>query len=109
MNIINNAHIRVNSNKAPYKIWFGKPSSFKHFRIFGRKCYINKNYDKLGKLESRADEKILLGYSSRSKGYKLCSERLQNIFEWIDVVFDEESTGRRKEEPTNDQPLPTTS
>ena len=44
---------------------------------------------KLGKFEPRADEGILLGYSSKSKGYKCYNKRLWKIFESIDVVSDE--------------------
>jgi hypothetical protein len=42
----------------------------KHFKVFVRKCYIKINEEILGKFYSRDDEGILLGYSSRSKGYK---------------------------------------
>lgn len=79
MNILNKYHIPVNHDKTPYELWFGKPPNVNYFRIFGSKCYIKKNDDKLGKFESIADEGILLGYSSRSKGYKCYDKRLQNI------------------------------
>ena len=39
--------------------------------------------------EPIADEGILLGYSSRSKGYKCYNKRLGKIIESIDVVVDE--------------------
>eukprot|EP00253_Pinus_taeda_P013018 PITA_13018 len=45
--------------------------------------------EKLGKFEPRADEGILLGYSSRSKGYKCYNKRLGKIIEIINVVVDE--------------------
>jgi len=70
VNILHKAHVLVNNDKTPYKVWYGKPANVKHFRIFERKCYIKKNHDKLGKFKSRVDEGILLGYSSRSKVYK---------------------------------------
>jgi hypothetical protein len=58
INILNKAHVRVNNDKTPHELWFGKPPTVKHFRVFGRKCYIKNNDDKLGKFESRADEGI---------------------------------------------------
>lgn len=88
VNILNKAHVQVNSDKNPYELWYGKLATLKHFRIFGNKCFINKIDDKVGKFESRVDEGILLGYSSRIKGYKCYNKRLQNIVESIDVVFD---------------------
>ena len=36
----NRGQLRVNSDKTPYELWFGRPTSVKYFRAFGRKCYI---------------------------------------------------------------------
>ena len=33
-NILNKAHVRVNSDKTPYELWYGKSPSVKHFRVF---------------------------------------------------------------------------
>jgi hypothetical protein len=66
-NSLNKPHIRVNNTKTPYEIWYGRSTSIKHFKHFGRKCYIKRNEYNLGKFDSRVDEVILLGYSSRSK------------------------------------------
>lgn len=76
-------------------------------RIFGSKCFIKKNDDKLEKFESRVDEGILLGYSSRRKGHKCYIKRLQNIVESIDVMIDEASIGTKKEAQEDDETLPT--
>jgi hypothetical protein len=38
--------------------------------MFGIKFYIKINEDDFGKFDSRGDEGIMLGYSSRRKGYK---------------------------------------
>jgi len=61
----------------------------KYFKVFGSKCYIKRTDEKLGKFEPRADEGILLGYSSRGKGYKCYNKILGKIVESIDVVVDE--------------------
>jgi hypothetical protein len=53
----------------PYELWKGIPTSVKHFRIFGSKCYIKRYDEDLGKFESRTDERIFLGYSSKIKFY----------------------------------------
>jgi hypothetical protein len=89
VNILNKAHIRVNNDETPYELWHGRPTSIKHFKNFGRKCYIKRNKDNLGKFDSRDDEGILLGYSFRSKGYKCYNKSLCNIIESIDVKVDE--------------------
>jgi len=38
-----------------------------NFRVFGRKCFIKNNDEKIDKFEAREDEVILIGYSSRRK------------------------------------------
>ena len=89
VNILNKAHVHVNSDQTPYELWYGKPSTVKHFRIFGSKCFIKNNDEKIGKFEPRADEGIFLGYSSRSKAYKCYNKILWKTVECIDVVIDE--------------------
>jgi hypothetical protein len=87
--ILNRAKIRANHDKMPFKLWFGKPSSVKHFRAFGRKCYIEREVDKLRKIDSRYDEIIILGYSSNKKYYRCYNQRLQKIVESINVkIYD---------------------
>jgi predicted metalloprotease with PDZ domain len=37
VHILNKAHLRPNSDKTPYELWFGRPTSIKHFKVFGSK------------------------------------------------------------------------
>ena len=62
--ILNQANVRVNNTQTPHELWYGKTPTVKYFKVFGRKCYIKRTDEKLGKFEPRADEGILLGYSS---------------------------------------------
>jgi len=87
--ILNKTNVRVNNTQTPYEIWYGETPSVKHFKNFGSKCYIKNNDEQLGKLEPRADEVILLGYSPHSKAYKCYNKRLGRIVYSIDVVVDE--------------------
>ena len=45
--IQNKGQLRINSNKTPYELWFGRPTLVKYFRVFGSKCYIKREYDNL--------------------------------------------------------------
>ena len=99
-NILNKAHVRVNSDKTPFELWYGKPPTVKHFRVFGSKFFIKNNNEKLGKFEPRADEGIFLGYSSRSKAYKCYNKRLRKIVECIDVVINESPAAPIEEKQT---------
>ena len=103
VNILNKAHVHVNSDKTPYELWYGNPPTIKHFRIFGSKCFIKNNDEKIGKFEPRADEGIFLGYSSRSKAYKCYNKRLWKIVEYIDVVIDKSLSTPKKEITTTNE------
>jgi hypothetical protein len=48
-------------------LWKGRPKNVKHFRVFRRKCYIKREYGKIGKFNSRVDKGILVGYSRKNK------------------------------------------
>ena len=87
--ILNKENVRLNNTQTPHELWYGKTPTVKYFKVFGSKCYIKRTDEKLGKFEPKADEGILLGYSSRSKGYKRYNKRLGKIIESIDVVVDE--------------------
>ena len=87
---LNKVHLRTNSDKTPYELWFGWPTSTKHFKAFGSKFYIKNNDDHLGKFDSRDDEGIFLGYATNSKGYRLFNKRMHKLVYCIDVQIDEE-------------------
>lgn len=66
---INRVHIKCDTSKTPYDIWFGHVRTVKYFKAFGRKCYIKRDED-IGKFDDRSDEGILLEYSTKSKAYR---------------------------------------
>jgi hypothetical protein len=67
IHILNRAQLRPKHEKNPYELWFGRPTSVKHFRIFGSKCYIKNDEDNLGKFDRRSDEGIFLWYLCNKK------------------------------------------
>jgi len=60
--ILNQANVQVNRTQTPHELWYGKTRTIKYFKVFGRKCYIKRTDEKLGKFEPRVDKGILLGY-----------------------------------------------
>jgi hypothetical protein len=91
IHILNKAHLSLNSDKTPYDLWFGRPASIKHFKVFGSKCYIKNNDDHLGKFDGRSDEGIFLGYATNNKGYKCFNKRMHKLVDCTDVRIDEEA------------------
>ena len=79
----------MNSDKTPYELWFGTPTSIQYFRFFGSKCYIKRDDDNLGKFDSRKDEGIFCGYSSTTRECKCYNIRFPNIIESANVIVDD--------------------
>jgi hypothetical protein len=61
VHIQNTLVLRNNNDKTSYELWKGRPENVKHFRVFGRKCYIKREYGRMGKFESRVDKGVLVG------------------------------------------------
>ena len=76
----------------------------KHFRVFGSKCFIKNNDEKIGNFDARADEGIFLGYASKSKGYRCYNKILHKIVERIDVRFDEDLPKKTRSTRCNNPP-----
>jgi hypothetical protein len=89
VHIQNRVMLRNNSDKTPYELWKGRPTNVKHFRVFGRKCYIKREDGRMGKFDSHVDKGILVGYSSTRKAYKCYNLRLNKVVESINVTVDE--------------------
>jgi hypothetical protein len=95
--ILNKVILISNNDKTPYELWKGISSNVKHFRLFGRKCYIKRKDGRLAKFDSQVDKGILVGYSSKRKSYKCFSPRLNRIVEIMNVTIDETNAWKGKE------------
>jgi hypothetical protein len=98
VHIQNRVMLRNNTKKTPYELWKGRPANVKHFRVFGRKCYIKREYGEMGKFDSCVDKRVLVGYSSTRKAYKCYNLRLKKVVESINVTIDETGWPESKEE-----------
>ena len=75
--------------KTPYELLNGKKPDVSFFRVFGCKCYIYKKRQHLGKFQRRCDIGYLVGYSSKSKAYRVFNHATNMVEETFDVEFDE--------------------
>jgi hypothetical protein len=53
--------LRNNTDKTPYELWKGRPTNVKHFRVFGRKCYIKREDGRMGKFDSCSRASLFSG------------------------------------------------
>ena len=89
--MVNKVYFRLCTKKTPYELWKGRKPNAKYFRIFGSTCFILKDRENAGKLDSQSDEGIFLGYSSTSKAYRVYNKRTTKVMKIVNVVIDESS------------------
>nr|GEZ83974.1 retrovirus-related Pol polyprotein from transposon TNT 1-94 [Tanacetum cinerariifolium] len=75
--------------KTPYHIINDRKPSVKFFYIFGSVCYIVRDGENLNKMKEKGDECIFVGYSNKSRAYRVFNKRTRVIMESIHVNFDE--------------------
>jgi len=90
--LLNRCPTKAVENKTPFEAWSGgwKPS-VNHLRIFGSICYAHVPREMRHKLEEKGEKCVFVGYSSKSKGYRLFSLKRNKVIISRDVIFDENS------------------
>ena len=66
--------------KTPYELWYGYKPNINYFKVFGSKFYILKE-SRQGKFDTKGDEGIFLGYSSKSKAYRSLNFSTHKVIE----------------------------
>ena len=80
-------------DKTPYELYKGRKPNISHLRIFGSKCYVHNNGKvNLGKFDPKADVGMFIGYSLRSKAYRVYNMGTRVVEESMHVVVDETPT-----------------
>ena len=99
VHIQNRVLFKPGTKQTTYELWYGKKPTVEYFRVFGYRYFIKNKEEDKGKLVSKADEGIFLGYSAESKAYKCFNKRLRKLFESTDitVVGDEEKSDYKEE------------
>nr|KYP46727.1 Copia protein [Cajanus cajan] len=96
--IQNKIYLRPILKKTPYELWKGRAPNISYFHPFGCKCFILNTKDNLGKFDSKIDEGILLGYSKRSRAYRVFNNKTKTVEEAIHVKFDENKPDKETSE-----------
>ena len=88
--------------KTPYELLNGKKPDVSFFRVFGCKCYIYKKWQHLGKFQICCDIGFFVGYSSKSKAYRVFNHATGLVEETYDVEFDESNGSQGAHENVDD-------
>lgn len=87
--IYNMVTLRGGTSSTLYELWKGRKSTVKYFHVFGSKCHILTDQEQDGKVDPISDEGIFLGYSSRSRTYRIFNSSAGMTMESINVVIDD--------------------
>ncbi|GJU25773.1 putative ribonuclease H-like domain-containing protein [Tanacetum coccineum] len=81
--------IRRRHGKTPYEFLHNKPLDLSYLHVFGALCYPTNDSENLGKLQSKADIGIFIGYAPTKKAFWIYNRCTRRIIETIHVDFDE--------------------
>jgi len=91
----NRIYIRPMVNKTTYELFKGRKPNISYFHQFGCACYILNNKVYLKKFDAKAQKGIFLGYSKRSKAYRLYNLETHCVEESMHVKFDDKEPGSK--------------
>ncbi|KAK2363159.1 putative mitochondrial protein [Trifolium repens] len=97
--IQNRIYIRPIMNKTTYELFRGRKPNISCFHQFGCTCYILNNKVHLKKFDSKACKGIFIGYSERSKSYRVFNSETKTVEESMHVRFDDKEPDNEKSEP----------
>jgi len=85
----NRIYIRPILEKKTYELFKGRRPNISYFHQFGYTFYILNNKVYLKKFNTKAQRGIFLGYSERSKTYKMYNSETQCVEESMHIKFDD--------------------
>ncbi|GKV52681.1 hypothetical protein SLEP1_g59252 [Rubroshorea leprosula] len=89
--LLNGLPTKAVQGKTPIEAWFGVKPSAHHLKNFGSICYTHVPDAKRTELDVKAEIGILVGYSTKSKGYRVYNLQSGKISIHRDVQVDEDS------------------
>ncbi|GJU91899.1 retrovirus-related pol polyprotein from transposon TNT 1-94 [Tanacetum coccineum] len=85
----NRSLIHTRYDKTPYELLRDHKLELKYLYVFGALCYPTNDFEDLGKLQSKVDIGIFVGYSPSTKAFQIYNKRIRQIMETMNVQFDE--------------------
>ncbi|CAL5325451.1 unnamed protein product [Camellia sinensis] len=103
--LMNRCPTKALKDKTPFEAWSGRKPSVNHLKVFGSICYAHVPKEVRHKLDENSKKCIFVGYSSKSKGYRLFSLDQKKVIICRDVLFDEKASFDWKEKKVQDQSI----
>ncbi|GJW63663.1 retrovirus-related pol polyprotein from transposon TNT 1-94 [Tanacetum coccineum] len=88
--------------KTPYEIFHKIIPNINFLHVFGYPVYIHNHKDHLGKIDEKADDGYLLGYSLVSKAFRVSNTRRQQTKETYHITFNESPDAIKLSKPLVD-------
>nr|GEW92683.1 hypothetical protein [Tanacetum cinerariifolium] len=85
----NHSIIQLHHGKTPYELLHGKLPDLSFLHVVGALCYPTNDSENFGKLQSKADIGIFIGYAPTKKAFRIYNRCTGRIIETIHVDFDE--------------------
>nr|GEX26930.1 hypothetical protein [Tanacetum cinerariifolium] len=57
--------------KTPFELMNKRKPNIKFFRVFGCRCYLLNDYEDIGKLKTKGDIRVFVGYSKESAAFRI--------------------------------------
>nr|GEU34747.1 retrovirus-related Pol polyprotein from transposon TNT 1-94 [Tanacetum cinerariifolium] len=71
----NRSIIHKRFDKTSYELINKRKPNIKFFRVFGCRCYLLNDYEDVGKLKSKGNIRVFVGYSKESVAFKIYNKR----------------------------------
>ena len=87
--ILNRSLTKSVKDMTPFEAWHGFKPKVDFFKIFGCIAYAHVPSQRREKVDEKGEKYIFVGYSDKSKAYRLIDPRTKKLVISRDVIFDE--------------------
>ncbi|GJT74120.1 retrovirus-related pol polyprotein from transposon TNT 1-94 [Tanacetum coccineum] len=85
----NHSIVHRRFNKTPYELIQGRKPDISYLHVFRSLRYPKNDRKDIGKLGSKGDIRLLIGYFANSCAYRVYNRRTKKIMETMNITFDE--------------------
>ena len=101
-----NRSLSSTSSVTPFETWYGRKPDVSHLRTLGSRAFAHIADQNRRKLDPKAEECILVGYSLESKAYRLWNPCTRKIVISRDVIVNESESNDEMTTGVTEQVLP---